>query len=246
MKKGFSLIELMIMVAILGILAKIAISLYFNQIQRSNKSMVVQTLQQNIARMENYYSKNGQYLQSGNLWPGNVITSVVGVNGAPVYSITFYPSTASSANAQAYCLMAAPVGNVTQSDQVTLYMDRYGNISTTAPSNCSIVTGTNLVCQAGGTSPPCSGNCSNGVYSACSGNCSNVTICAGGTGCSGNCNDSIIYGGGCSGNCNNSIVYGGCSGNCKQGSIVYGGCTGNCQGSTCCDSSGNCSSCKKK
>lgn len=244
-KKGLSLIELMIAVAILGILAKFGVSLYFDQIKRSNKTTAIQVLHQNVNRMENFYSQNGRYLESGNTWPGSIITSVVGVYGAPVYSVTFYPSSATSANAQAYCLVATPVGNQMHSDYLTIYIDRYGNISTAAPGNCSISNAQNSLCPAGGTFLPCSGNCSNGVFSACSGNCNNVTICAGGTGCSGNCRNSIIHAGGCSGNCWDSIVFGGCSGNCFD-STVYGGCSGNCKGSTCCDTNGNCSSCPKK
>ena len=229
-QKGLSLLELMIVVAIVGILARIGVGLYFNQVQRANKSMAMQVLQQNIAKMENYYSQNGRYLESGNTWPGSIITSVVGVSGSPVYSVTFYPSSATSDNTQAYCLVATPTNlSSNQSDQITMYIDRYGSISTTAPTNCSISSSTNLVCPAGGSFLPCSGNCSNGVYSACSGNCDNITVCSGGTGCSGNCRNSVIYGGGCSGNCNNSIIYGGCSGHCS--------------GSTCCTSGGNCTSC---
>lgn len=247
--KGFSIIEAIIALLVISLLALVAHSYYGNFQKRTNKEMANSVLTQNIVLMERYYLKNGSYLQSDNNWPGGAITSVVGSSGI-AYSITYYPSIATSLNQQAYCLMATPVQTGT-TDGKTVYIDRFGTLSENIPDNCTSNTPTPLptaspsnVCSSGGSYLPCSGNCDGGVWSACSGNCHNVTICAGGTGCSGNCRSSVIYGGGCSGNCTNgSIIYGGCSGNCPN-STIYGGCSGHCANSTCCDSAGNCSSCK--
>lgn len=227
-KKGLSLIELMIAVAILGILAKLGISLYFDQIKRSNKTTAIQVLHQNVNKMEQYYSQKGRYLESNNTWPGNVITSVVGINGSAVYSISYYPAQASTANQQAFCLLASPVGNISQSYQYPIYINRYGKISSTPPDDCSFNSVTTpSLCPAGGAFPPCSGDCSNGgPYSACSGHCSVVTVCNGG--CSGSCSGSIIYGS-CSGSCQNSFIKNNCSGSCS-GSTVCGSCSGSCSG----------------
>lgn len=232
MKKGISLLELMIGVLILGILAKLGFVFYFDQIKKTNKNLAIDVLHQNIGKMEQYYSQNGSYLQeSNNSWPGNVIKSVVGVGGSAVYAISFYPSQATNANRQAYCLLATPVGNINQSDQLPLYSDRYGEISNTAPGNCSLnATTTPTLCPAGGAFPPCSGSCTNGPYSACSGFCQGITVC----------------GGGCSGSCIGSIIYGSCSGSCGGKSFISGNCSGDCSNSTVCGScSGNCAGVNK-
>ena len=58
-QKGFTLIELMIVVAIIGILAAIAIPQYQNYVGRSNVAAAVQTLSSNKTGLENYVLDNG-------------------------------------------------------------------------------------------------------------------------------------------------------------------------------------------
>lgn len=58
-QKGFTLIELMIVVAIIGILAAIAIPQYQNYVGRSNVAAAVQTLTSNKTGLENYVMENG-------------------------------------------------------------------------------------------------------------------------------------------------------------------------------------------
>lgn len=58
-QKGFILIELMIVVAIIGILAAIAIPQYQNYVGRSNVAAAVQTLTSNKTGLENYVMENG-------------------------------------------------------------------------------------------------------------------------------------------------------------------------------------------
>lgn len=58
-QKGFTLIELMIVVAIIGILAAIAIPQYQNYVGRANVASAVQTLSSNKTGLENYVMENG-------------------------------------------------------------------------------------------------------------------------------------------------------------------------------------------
>lgn len=58
-QKGFTLIELMIVVAIIGILAAIAIPQYQNYVGRANVAAAVQTLSSNKTGLENYVMENG-------------------------------------------------------------------------------------------------------------------------------------------------------------------------------------------
>ena len=58
-QKGFTLIELMIVIAIIGILAAIAIPQYQNYVGRANVAAAVQTLSSNKTGLENYVMENG-------------------------------------------------------------------------------------------------------------------------------------------------------------------------------------------
>jgi type IV pilus assembly protein PilE len=60
--KGFTLIELMIVVAIIGILAAIAYPSYEEQVRKSRRAEATEGLMDVAARMERYYADKGEYL----------------------------------------------------------------------------------------------------------------------------------------------------------------------------------------
>jgi len=60
-QQGFSLLELMVTVAIVGILAAIAYPSYIDYIHRSNRSEGQALLSDTAARQERYFSDNNQY-----------------------------------------------------------------------------------------------------------------------------------------------------------------------------------------
>ncbi|HEY3487737.1 MAG TPA: type IV pilin protein [Gammaproteobacteria bacterium] len=60
-ERGFTLIELMITVAIVGILAAIAYPSYQRQMLRTNRSEGLSALQDAAARQERYFSNNSEY-----------------------------------------------------------------------------------------------------------------------------------------------------------------------------------------
>ena len=83
-QKGFTLIELMIVIAIIGILAAIAIPQYQNYIGRANVAAAVQTLSSNKTGLENYVMENGFFpdgktpvrAESGTVAAGNFVAAL--------------------------------------------------------------------------------------------------------------------------------------------------------------------------
>lgn len=59
--KGFTLIELMIAVAIIGILASIALPSYRSSVQRGQRNEAMAALQEAQLFMERYYASNSRY-----------------------------------------------------------------------------------------------------------------------------------------------------------------------------------------
>jgi len=75
-QKGFTLIELMIVVAIIGILAAIAIPQYQNYVGRSNVAAAVQTISSNKTGLEEYVMEYGEF-------PDGTTAPVAAVAGNP-------------------------------------------------------------------------------------------------------------------------------------------------------------------
>ena len=85
---GFTLIELMIAVAIVGIIAAIAMPAYQNYVMQSNRAVAKAILYENAQFMEQFYTENNRYDQD---MGGNTVAIPVTQSprtGAVQYNIT--------------------------------------------------------------------------------------------------------------------------------------------------------------
>lgn len=107
--KGFTLIELMIVVAIIGILASIAYPSYLEYVKKSNRAEATVVLMESAQALERFYSVNGSYLDSGNN-VASVFPSNAPANGAANYTV------AATGARNSFTLTATPTGRMSGDD----------------------------------------------------------------------------------------------------------------------------------
>lgn len=128
--QGFTLIEVMVVVAVIGILSAIAIPSYNAYIQRSHRAEAKNFLMSLAQRLEQNYTLSGTYLQTQGVPPGNIddtwLASTgfgsVPPSGPARYNISFVGG--APANASAYLLQAVPAGAQTGDECGTLILDQ--------------------------------------------------------------------------------------------------------------------------
>ena len=105
---GFSLVELLVVLVIMGVLSALALPGYSRYVQRGNRTEVMAALLEAQHFMERYYSANGQYLS-----PANAVPMLpqrlqrIPLQGTVRYQLSVRESTANS-----YLLQAVPEGSM--------------------------------------------------------------------------------------------------------------------------------------
>lgn len=102
--RGFSLLELMIGIVVVGILVSIAYPAYREQVNRARRADGQAALMNLANRMERYYSEQNTYANA-TVGTGNVATDVASSNLSPE---SWYTLVISAATANSFTLQAVP------------------------------------------------------------------------------------------------------------------------------------------
>lgn len=144
---GFTLIELMIVVAIIAILAAIAVPIYSNYIIRSKLTEAQNNLSALRVQMEQYFQDNRTYVASGGTGCGVSMPTTTSSNGTT--SIAKYFTYTCTATASTYTITAT--GAVTQTANFAFTINESNTHATTSANGWYTGTMTNCWVTAKGT-----------------------------------------------------------------------------------------------
>ncbi len=128
MKKqtGFNLIELMIVVAVIGIIVGVAYPGYQEQVRKSRRADCAGALTSLGSSMERFFTVNNSYLGAGagggNTGAPTIFSATCPIDGGE----TTYNLTIQAATASTYTVQAAPVGRQTSDKCGTLTLTNTG------------------------------------------------------------------------------------------------------------------------
>nr|WP_298165009.1 type IV pilin protein [uncultured Pseudomonas sp.] len=120
--KGFTLIELMIVVVVIGILTAIAYPSYQDYVRRAKRADAQSALLELAQFMERHYTANGTYLTADDKAPGLPFTTAPKDGTNSNYDLSF----AAKPTASGYTLQAVPKGSMVGDTCGTLTLTNTG------------------------------------------------------------------------------------------------------------------------
>jgi len=120
--KGFTLVELMIVIAIIGVLGSLAYPSYVSHVKKANRADGIDSLLALAGRMEEYYMNNDTYVDA-------TVANATSSDGLYTLSIT-------TATAFAYTITATPVGGDSYCGNLTLNSLGVKGTSAGTVANC--------------------------------------------------------------------------------------------------------------
>ncbi|MGN6701858.1 MAG: type IV pilin protein [Burkholderiaceae bacterium] len=137
--RGFTLIELMIVLAIVAILAAIAYPSYQEQVRKSRRADAQAVLTEAAQWMERYYTQNNNYDAATAFASSGLTASPRGATGNGVYyQVGFDSGVPLGTNAQAFRLQAVPANAMSADPCGTFKLDNVGRrmLSGNSRSDC--------------------------------------------------------------------------------------------------------------
>jgi len=107
-RAGFSLVELLVVLVIMGVLSAVALPGYTRYVQRGHRTEAMAALLESQHFMERYYSANGQYLSPANDLP----LLPQRLQGIPSQGTVRYQLSVREATLNSYVLQAVPEGSM--------------------------------------------------------------------------------------------------------------------------------------
>lgn len=124
LEQGFTLIELMIVVVIVGILAAVALPAYNDSIRKSKRSEALTALAEGAQRLEINFTEKGTYcVDSSCSGAAPVFRSVIPESGAAYYNINVVDDDLTK---NTFTLEAVPTGSMDGDDCGSLTIDHAG------------------------------------------------------------------------------------------------------------------------